>query len=67
MYYIYISDDDHKYEILSVSGTEYVAEDGVTRKIFTIMLDYNGEHISVLDRPFHLNRMVYQCLIDHSI
>lgn len=59
MYYAYISDDDYKYEIISVSGTMGVnnapGSSTVPSYYIVIMIDYNGEHISIMDRPFDLS------------
>jgi len=60
MYYVYISDDDYKYEIISVSGTMGLLDpkfggSDVPTYYITVIIDYNGEHISMMDRPFDLS------------
>ena len=63
MYYVYISDDDYKYEIISVSGTMGINKgfnDNDTPHYYLIVtIDYNGEHISLMDRPFDLSGMKF--------
>ena len=61
MYYVYISDDDYKYEIISVSGTmgfnKGFSESETPSYYLVVTIDYNGEHISLMDRPFDLSGM----------
>jgi hypothetical protein len=63
MYYVYISDDDYKYEIISVSGTMGVNKahgaSTIPSYYLVVTIDYNGERISLMDRPFDLSGMKF--------